>query len=100
MERPSTILGGLPVIVDIHFGKDADTPNGAGEYWSEVEAIYWRRKDGTKGKPIPQHLFDKAEVYDPYFCTIAERVSDELAYESWLDKHGGVEPEPSKLEML
>ena len=26
--RPATILGGLPVIATVSFGKDADTPNG------------------------------------------------------------------------
>ena len=34
VEHVATILGGLPVIADVAFGKDADTPNGPGEYWA------------------------------------------------------------------
>lgn len=82
MERIATILGGLPVIADVSFGKDADTPNGPGEYWSAVDALYWLKRDGSRGAPVPQHIFDRAERYDPGFCELTERVSEELAYEA------------------
>lgn len=87
VSAPVTILGGLPVVAFVAFGKDADTPNGAGEYWAEVEDICWMKKDGSAGKSIPQHLIDKAEVYDPYFANLTESVSDHLAMERWEREH-------------
>lgn len=72
---PGTILGGLPVIADVAFGIDGWT----GEGWSEVEHIYWQKKDGTAGKEIPLHLRDKAEKYDPYFSNLTEQVGEHLA---------------------
>lgn len=80
--RLASILGGLPVIAEISFGKDSDTPNGPGEYWSEVDALYWCKRDGTAGKPISDRLWERAEKYDPYFCALIEGVCDELAYEA------------------
>lgn len=91
--RPATILGGLPVMVTVEWGKDADTPNGPGEYWVEVQEICWLKKDGTAGKPLPQHIIDRAERADPYFCAIIEQVNDQLAYEAW-EKRRESEPEP------
>lgn len=82
MERIATILGGLPVVADVSFGKDADTPDGPGEYWSAVNALYWCKRDGTKGKEIPEHLRDRAERYDPYFWNLLEGICEELAYEA------------------
>ena len=74
----ATILGGLPVIADISFGYDAYST----EYWAEVDAIYWRKRDGAAGKEISQHLRDKAERYDPYFSDLVERANEQLAYEA------------------
>lgn len=91
-EAPATILGGLPVIAEVSFGKDSDTPSGPGDYWAEVENIYWMKRDGSKGREIPKHLWDRAEKYDRYFGSLTEQVSDHLAHEAWLEKHGGVEP--------
>lgn len=79
-EGPGTILGGLPVWAEIDAGKDADTPNGPGDYWAEVRQIYWRKRNGSKGKPIPQHLFDKAAKYDYKFCDLIEQVQDHWLY--------------------
>jgi len=79
--RPATIIGGLPVIVEIAFGVD-DSPVTGREYWSEVEAIFWRKRDGSKGKEIPQHVWDKAEKYDSGFCNLIEQVTEDLAHEN------------------
>lgn len=76
-EVPATILGGLPVIAAVRFGVD-DGPNGR-DYWAEVEQIYWRKRDGSKGKPIPQHIFDRAEEADPCFGALVEEANDYLA---------------------
>lgn len=73
-EGPGTILGGLPVIAVIEAGKDADTPNGPGEYWQEIVSIHWKKRDGSKGKKIPEHLRDRAENYDYGFYSLIEQV--------------------------
>lgn len=72
-----TILGGLPVIADVSWGT-----NYWGEGYADVDAIYWMKRDGSKGKAIPQHLFDRAEKYDPYFSRLTEQLSDQAAYEA------------------
>lgn len=72
-----TILGGLPIIADVDWGTDY-----WGEGYAEIEAIYWMKKDGTKGKPIPQKVFDRAELYDSYFSSLIEQLSDAAAHES------------------
>lgn len=83
-EGPGTVLGGLPVIAVVESGKDDDTPNGPGEYWSEVQAIHWRKRDGSKGKEIPEHIVERAEKYDYGFCALIDAVHEHLAYERWL----------------
>lgn len=80
-EGPGTILGGLPVIAVVTGGKDADTPNGPGEYWEEVVSIHWMKRDGSKGKEIPAHLRDKAEAYDFAFCDLLEQVFSHILHE-------------------
>lgn len=71
-----TILGGLPVFAEVSFGHDGFT----GEGWAEVEHIYWVKKNDKPGKEIPDHIRDRAEKYDSYFCNLTEQVSDYLAY--------------------
>jgi hypothetical protein len=78
---PATILGGLPVIADVSFGYDSY----AMEHWADVGEIYWQKRNGEKGKPIPQHLRDRAEKYDPYFSTVIEQVQDHLIMEQARD---------------
>lgn len=85
VSRPVMILGGLPAWADVSYGKDADTPNGPGECRSEVEELYWRKRDGSKGSPLPDHLFDRALSYgnDYQGCDIIEQVNNQLSYEAW-----------------
>lgn len=85
-EGPGTILGGLPVIAVVESGKDIDTPNGPGEYWSEVQSIHWQKRDGSKGKELPEHIVDRAEKYDYAFCNLIEEVHDWLAYKDYEEK--------------
>lgn len=40
------------------------------------------KRDGSKGKPIPQKVFDRAEAYDSYFSSLVEQLSDQAAYEA------------------
>jgi hypothetical protein len=76
IRAPATILGGLPIIAEVSFGQDY-----WGEHWAEVDHLYWRKRDGTAGKEIPQHLYDKAEAYDYGHSSVIEQVNDYLAYE-------------------
>jgi hypothetical protein len=84
-EGPATILGGLPVIAEVWFtrGDGWSTDDDAG-----VSALYWRKKDGTKGKELSQKILDRAEAKDPYWeCDVVEAVSEHLAYEQWVREH-------------
>lgn len=78
-EGTSTILGGLPVWVVISCGRDYFS----GEFWSEVDSIHWLTRKGTKGKEIPDHLYDRAEKYDQSFCMLMESIFEQLAYEKY-----------------
>lgn len=89
-EYPVVILGGLPAVAEVVFGKDADTPNGPGEYWAEVRGLWWRRRDGSKGTPISDKIRDRAEKHDHGFCGLTEFVSDECAREAWLATPEGI----------
>lgn len=84
---PATILGGLPVIADVAFGKDPDGPWGWGDAWAEVQALFWMKRNGTAGKPIPQHVYDRAEKYDPGFASLTEQVSDHFACQERPDEY-------------
>lgn len=82
-EGAGRILGGLPVYAYIDCGKDADTPNGPGEYWAEVRSLHWLKKNGTPGKELPQHIIDRAEKYDYGFCDLTMEIADNLAADAW-----------------
>lgn len=78
---PVQILGGLPVIADVSFGRDYE-----GEYWAEVNYIYWRKANGKPGKEISQKVRDRAEEMDYGFCSVIEQVNDYLAYQEESEK--------------
>lgn len=71
----ATILGGLPVVVDVNFGRDSWT----GECYSEVESIWWMKRNGKAGKSIPDHIWNRAEKYDPYFSEMTTRIVEDIA---------------------
>lgn len=79
-DAPVTILGGLPVIATVSFTRD---------YWGECDAdvddLCWMKRDGSKGKSIPQHLFDKATA-DYKNADIIEQVTDYYAYKDTPDE--------------
>lgn len=74
----SFIFGKMPVIVDIGYGYE-DSPCFGREYYEEVEGIWWRKKDGTKGKHVPEHLMDRLEEQDMYLLNLIESC--------WVDKY-------------
>ena len=76
-ECPVTILGCLPVIAEVSFGYDSFT----GEYYSDVDEIYWQKRNGDKGKPISIAVRDRANKYDPYWAGLIEEANEYLAHE-------------------
>lgn len=90
-EHAGTILGGLPVIAVLESGKDPDTPIGPGEYWTEVQALHWVKRDGSKGKEIPEKVYERAEAYDYAFCDLIENIHEQMAYEQWLVDQAALE---------
>lgn len=79
-EAQVSVLGGLPVIADVWFSG----PDYFGEYDAGVNALYWAKRDGTKGKEVSQKIYDNLDKRDPYWqADVTERVSEALAYEEW-----------------
>ena len=84
-EAQVSVLGGLPVIADVWFSG----PDYFGEYDAGVNALYWAKRDGTKGKEVSQKIYDKLDKRDPYWqADVTERVSEALAYEDWISRNG------------
>lgn len=80
--RLVTVLGGLPAFATVSWGKDTDTPNGDGEYWSEVDDLQWVRRDGKPGASFSEQMFEKAMSYGNYRgYDIIEQVEETLSYE-------------------
>ena len=91
---PGTILGGLPIIAEVFWGTDY-----WGEGYSDIIAIYWRKRDGTKGKKVSQAIFDRVWEHDPYFCSLVEQLQDECAAER-AQANGEAYPPASELVSL
>lgn len=89
-EAPVTVLGGLPLIAEVWFtrGDGWCTDDDAG-----VDALYWRKRDGSKGKEVSQKIYDRLEKADTYWeASVTEQVSEHLAYEEWEAKHTHMVP--------
>lgn len=82
VQAPATILGGLPVIAEVVFGYDSGSAYSPAEYYSEVEGIFWMKRNGKPGKPIPDHLWERAEKDDPYFAGLIDQVTEHLVHEA------------------
>jgi hypothetical protein len=92
-EAPVTILGGLPVIAEVSFylGDGWTTDDAA-----EVDALYWQKRDGSKGKEVSQAIYDRLDKHNDWWeADVTEQVSDYLSYQSYeekrdeLDRKGG-----------
>lgn len=76
IEGPSTMLGGLPIWLEVFYTR--------GDGWEtdddyDVTGVYWLKKDGTKGKHVPQHMIERAERLDDYWHVDAfDRMCDNL----------------------
>jgi hypothetical protein len=75
MEAPIEVFGCLPAIVHIEAGRDWD-----GEDWVSIEHIWWRKRDGSKGKEFSKQLFDRAIEEDQYNI-------EESAWDWWHENH-------------
>lgn len=77
-------MGGLPVIAEVWFtrGDGWMTDDDAG-----VDALYWIKRDGTKGKRLSDALMEKIARKDPWWeVDVTEAVSEQLAHEAWQAK--------------
>lgn len=84
VEGPCTVLGGLPLIAEVTFTR--------GDGWmtdddAEVDALYWVKADGTKGKPVSQAFYDRLEKRDEWWqAGVIEQVCDHIAYSDYMEK--------------
>lgn len=73
---PATVLGGLPVIAEVWFSG----PDNNGEYDAGVDGLYWRKRDGTRGKELSQRVVARIEKQDSYWqAYITEQANDWLS---------------------
>lgn len=80
-----TLLGGLAVWVEVSFypGDGWTTDDDAA-----VDAVYWLKKDGTKGSEFSPKMYDRLDKWYPYWEADAiETVSEYLAYQAYLATH-------------
>jgi hypothetical protein len=94
-EGPCTVLGGLPLIAEVWFTR--------GDGWTidddaGVDALYWQKRDGTKGKEVSQKIYDRLDEINYWECEVIEQVSDHLAHEQFLREHAlpGETPEQTE----
>lgn len=74
---PVTVLGGLPVIADVWFSG----PDYFGEYDAGVNELFWRKSDGSKGKPLPPRIMGRVERENYWEANVTEQAND------WLSCH-------------
>ena len=75
IEGPSTILGGLPVWAEFTYTRG---DWGFTDDDFDLDALYWLKRDGTKGNPLPEHMYDRAEKHDEYFSDCFQQLEDNL----------------------
>ncbi len=79
-EGPASVLGGLPVWAEVYCSGEDD---------AEVEGLYWLKRDGSKGAPFSQKMWDRVQKHDPYWiANVIEQVFDHIEHE----KHNPDEP--------
>lgn len=73
LSGPATILGGLPVFAECWYtrGDGLTTDDDCG-----VEALYWLRRNGTKGKELPQSIMDRLDKTPYWEAGVCEMVCD------------------------
>jgi len=73
---PCTILGGLPVIANVWYtrGDGYITDDDAG-----VDEVFWRKRDGSRGKEVSKAVYDRLEKYDKWWqAAVTEQANDWL----------------------
>jgi hypothetical protein len=83
LRGPATILGGLPVWAECWFtrGDGWTTDDDCG-----VDALYWLRRDGTKGAPLPQKIIDRLDKTGHWEASVCEAVCDYFHERGMLDE--------------
>lgn len=85
---PVTILGGLPVLADVWFssGGGWQSDGDAG-----VDALYWRKRDGTKGAEVSTKIYDRLDK-EPYWqADVTEQANDWLGCRERKERKEGTE---------
>lgn len=72
---PVTVLGGLPVIADVWFSG----PDYEGEYDAGVDALYWMKRDGSRGKELSQKVMDRIEKQSYWDAYVTEQANEWLS---------------------
>jgi hypothetical protein len=79
VEVPITLIGGLPVIVEVHWWQCYE-----GDWDASIDAVYWRKRDGSKGAPFSEKLLDSIATRNQWWEADAiEAASEYLAYEQF-----------------
>ncbi len=73
IETQASILNGLPIIVKASRSWERQSWDYEGHDEVDIQAIYW-----LSGKPISKTVWDKAEKYDPGFCTLIEQIMEKM----------------------
>jgi len=87
-EGPTVILGGLPVWAEVWYtrGDGWMTDDDAG-----VTALYWLKRDGTKGKEVSEAIYERCRKDAYWECDVCDRVFDYIAHKDWEEKNEHLE---------
>ncbi len=75
MPEAPVVINGLPLIAVVNAGYDSFN----GESYADLDEVYWRRRDGSRGKLVSDKVRDRIDD-----CEAIEQVWDHLAYEQYV----------------
>lgn len=94
--RIVSILGGLPVYAEIDWSR-GDGYTVDDDAW--VDALYWVKRDGSQGNPVPESMYEKLEKHDPYWeCEVTENVFEQLSFERYEAERQKIKDEKERVE--
>lgn len=92
---PVSIMGGLPVIAEVWFSG----PDYWGEYDAGVDALYWRNRDGSRGKEVSEAIYDRCHKHDDYWqAYVTEQANDWLSCHCPIRRRDHTEPSGYRTE--
>lgn len=84
------MLGGLPLWAECSFSRG----DGWGDDDCSVDALYWLKRDGTKGKEVSQKIIDRLDKDPCWESDVCLLVSEQAAYEADANMTGDERYEP------